>query len=265
MTSSAASGAELQVRRYAVVIGVNQPAREGQKPLRFADDDAVRFHTLFRQLSGDAALFSLLDEETQRIYPEVVGEAEIPDERAIFDRFQQMFERIAADERSGVRTELYFVYSGHGYVDDRGEGHLGLHGATLSRSELYDQILSRSPARVNHVIVDACDAYFFVQSRGDPRIEQLLQQRAQDYLDRQSLARYPNTGAILSTASAAESHEWSEIRAGVFSHEVRSALLGAADADEDARISYQELEAFVLAANAGVAHVAAERAVFVRP
>jgi hypothetical protein len=253
------------VRRYSVVIGVNQPAKEGQKPLRFADDDAARFFALLKQLPGEASLFSLFDADTQALYPELVAEAELPEKELILARLTQMFERMAADRKQGVAAELYFIYSGHGFVDDHGEGHLGMKGAPFSRTELYNEVLSRSPARINHVIVDACDAYFFVQSRGtDEEVERLLERRAQDYLDRQTLSRFPNTGAILSTASAAESHEWSEIKAGVFSHEVRSALIGAADADQDSRISYDEMEAFVLSANAGVKHAGAERAVFVR-
>lgn len=252
-------------RRYAVVLGVNKPARSDQRPLRYADDDAVRFYEVFRQLSGEAALFALLDDETQHMFPEVVAEAELPSKKLLFERLDRMFEQIAADRARGLSTELYLVYSGHGYVDERGEGRLGLEDGTLTRTELYEEILGKSPAHVNHVIVDACDAYFFVQSRGDdPKVEALLNARAREFLDRQTLARFPNTGAILSTASAAETHEWSEIRGGVFSHEVRSALLGAADADQNGAISYDELEAFVLAANLGVRHAGASRAVFVR-
>ncbi|MFO0727266.1 MAG: caspase family protein [Myxococcota bacterium] len=253
------------VRRYAIIIGVNDPFTSAQKPLSYADDDAVRFYSLFRELPGEAALFTLLDEETQRLYPEAAPEAELPEKEAIFARADRMFQAIAADKARGVSTELYLIYSGHGLVDERGEGRLGLRGGTFSRTELYERFLARSPASVNHLIVDACDAYFFVQARGnDPDVDQMLSARAREFLDRQTLARFPTTGAILSTASMAESHEWSEIKGGVFSHQVRSAILGAADADGDGRISYDELEAFVLAANLGVKHAGASRAVFVR-
>lgn len=260
------AGAPSTTRRYAIVIGVNDPFAAGQKPLHYADDDAVRFYGLFREMAGSAALFTLLDEETQRMWPELVAEAELPEKAAILERTERVFEQIAADEKRGVGTELYFVYSGHGLVDEQGEGRLGLRGDTFSRSELYEQVLARSPADVNHLIIDACDAYFFVQSRGnDPDIDRRLTERAREILDQQTLTRFPNTGAVLSTASQAESHEWSEIKGGVFSHQVRSAILGAADADGDGRIRYDELEAFVLAANLGVQHVGASRAVFVKP
>jgi hypothetical protein len=259
------SSGDAMVRRYSVVIGVNRPAKGDQRALSYADDDAVRFFDVFREVSKDAALFALLDAETQRSHPAAVGDAELPNEALILERLDQMFSRMKADAGQGLRTEFYLVYSGHGYVDDHGEGNLGLQDGTFTRSELYDRVLARSPADVNHVIIDACDAYFFVQSRGtDAEVEALLSQRAREFLDRQTLARFPNTGAILSTASAAESHEWSEIEGGVFSHSVRSGLLGAADADSDGAISYDEIESFVLAASAGVKHVAASRAIFVQ-
>lgn len=252
-------------RRYAVVIGVNEPGRTGQSPLSYADDDAARFFAFFSVVSRDAALLSLLDDETQKLYPEAVAVADLPEEARVLERVDALFERIRADNRDGHETEFYFVYSGHGFVDDHGEGHLALRGGTMSRTELYERIIERSPAKVNHLIIDACDAYYVVNSRGGEDIGKLLEKRAQEFLARQTLDSFPNTGAILSTASKAESHEWSEIRAGVFSHGVRSALVGAADADQDGRVSYTELEAFVLAAISGVQHADANRAVFVRP
>jgi hypothetical protein len=54
---------------------------------------------------------------------------------------------------------------------------------------------------------------------------------------------------VLSTSSAQNSHEWEAFGAGVFSHEVRSAMRGAADLDGDGAVSYEELTAFVYTAN----------------
>ena len=61
-----------------------------------------------------------------------------------------------------------------------------------------------------------------------------------------------NLGLVLSTSSARESHEWDGFEGGVFSHEIRSGLYGAADADGDGRVSYREIAAFVVRANAAV-------------
>ena len=49
-----------------------------------------------------------------------------------------------------------------------------------------------------------------------------------------------------------ESHEWAGFEAGVFSHEIRSGLYGAADADGDGQVSYREISAFVARANAAI-------------
>jgi hypothetical protein len=61
-----------------------------------------------------------------------------------------------------------------------------------------------------------------------------------------------NAGLILSTSGRADVHEWAQLLSGIFSYEVRSGLLGAADLDDDMRITYAELDAFVAAANAKI-------------
>ena len=50
---------------------------------------------------------------------------------------------------------------------------------------------------------------------------------------------------FLSTSAEGEAFEWSDIQSGIFSHVVRSGLLGAADANADGSVSYLELAAFV--------------------
>jgi len=70
---------------------------------------------------------------------------------------------------------------------------------------------------------------------------------------------------LFSTSSAKESHEWAGFQAGVFSHEVRSGLYGAADADGDGRVSYREIGAFIQQANAAVANERFRPDVYVKP
>jgi hypothetical protein len=55
----------------------------------------------------------------------------------------------------------------------------------------------------------------------------------------------PNVGVFLSTSAEGEAYEWSEIQSGIFSHLVRSGLMGAADANADGAVSYLELAGFV--------------------
>ncbi|MCA9671013.1 MAG: hypothetical protein KC503_35695, partial [Myxococcales bacterium] len=68
-----------------------------------------------------------------------------------------------------------------------------------------------------------------------------------------------------STSSARESHEWAAIQAGVFSHEVRSGLYGAADANGDGQVSYREIAAFVQRANASIPNERYRPRVYARP
>jgi hypothetical protein len=57
---------------------------------------------------------------------------------------------------------------------------------------------------------------------------------------------------FLSTSADGEAFEWSEIQSGIFSHVVRSGLLGGADANGDGQVSYLELAAFVDTATSDV-------------
>jgi hypothetical protein len=68
----------------------------------------------------------------------------------------------------------------------------------------------------------------------------------------------------LSTSADGEAFEWSEIQSGIFSHVVRSGLLGAADADRDGTVSYLELAAFVATATAEVKNPNMRPQVFAR-
>ncbi len=85
------------------------------------------------------------------------------------------------------------------------------------------------------------------------------------FLRNESIGRYPNTGVLLATASSTETHEWSRIEAGLFSHQVRSALAGAADVSRDGAVSYPEVAAYISAANSKVKNRRAALSVFARP
>ena len=233
--------------RFAVVIGNNRPeggggGGSGQATLRFADDDALATQRLLAEAGVESALLTTFDGETARLAGDVrpSGPATWPALVATLERF---FARMHGD------SELFLFYSGHGDVA-HGEGYVLLEDRRLSRSMLY-QLLARSPARRNHVVVDACKSYFLAFERG-PGGERAAYARA--FAETQVPAALANTGFVLSTSSDRDSHEWERYQAGVFSHEVRSALRGAADLDGDGRVSYGELGAFLATANQGIAN-----------
>jgi hypothetical protein len=232
-------------RRFAVVVGWNAPPRADLPTLRYADDDAVRWTVLLRSFGVDVHLLTALDPESRRLYGSGAPAAQAPTRRALQAAMQQVTARMAAARAQGTRTVLYFVYAGHGDAED-GEGYVALADGRFFRRDLEKEVLARSPADVNHVVVDACRSFYFVYGRGPGGQRKPWQG---SYFSTEMTARFPNTGFLLSTSSGAASHEWEEFQAGIFSHEVRSGLWGAADADGDGRIDYRELEAFVRVAN----------------
>ena len=243
--ADAESGAG-DVRRFAIVIGNNQPEEPQGAVLRYADDDAVATHRLLEEAGVDSTLFVRLDEDSRRLYPKLVEHG--PPRSQDIDRvFARTFSNIRESNERGTRTELLVFYSGHGDVD-QGEGYVVLEDGRLTRSRLY-ALLAQSPAAQNHVFVDACKSYYLAFDKGPGGHRSPY---AQSYIGQSIPANLSNTGFVLSTSSDRDSHEWERFQAGILSHELRSALRGAADVNGDGSVTYAELGAFLTAANRSI-------------
>ncbi len=238
--------------QYALIVANNASNDPKVPALKFADDDGARYYELFAPQSREVVLLWVLDDETQRRHPGLAARTRPPTRRELLEALARLNEAMAADRKRGDEPVLYFVFTGHGQRGQAGEGSISLLGESFTRSELYEQVLAKSEAAYLHLIVDACDSYFFVNSRGSLPVAKAQADAVLSYLDEKTLARYPNVGVVLSTNNQQESHEWSAISAGVFSHQVRSALAGAADVNGDGRVEYSELRAFVAAANSRI-------------
>ena len=123
-------------------------------------------------------------------------------------------------------------------------------------------MLDQVPATRIHFIVDACYSFLVAYGRGPGGQRRPLDEGFSQALQ---LSTDPRVGLLLSTSSARESHEWEGIQGGVFSHEVRSGLYGAADADGDGEVSYREIAAFVQRANAAIPNERFRPDVWARP
>ena len=234
------------VARFALVVGHNRPPRPDLPTLRYADDDAVRWSVLLRTHGARVELLTELDEESQRLYGTTLPLFSRPSSAALRASMARLAGAIRSARAAGQRTVFYFVYAGHGDADDGGEGSLALADGPLTRAAFDQQVLAVSPADSNHVLIDACRAFYFVYDRGPGGSRRPFPGR---YFASGLASAHRNTGFLLATSSGAPSHEWEEFQAGIFSHEVRSGLLGAADADGDGRISYRELASFLEVAN----------------
>jgi len=241
-------------RRYALIIGHNgPPAGEGSErpsPLRFADDDALAFYELRLELGDEAILLASPDADTRRRYPQSVDAVRPPTLAALDAAMAHLAAKMQADARAGRTSVFFFFYSGHGASGADGQAALTLLDGSLSRRMLYERVLDRAPADVIHLFVDACHAEAVVRPRdGDARPVPLSQDDVAAYVSQATLGRYRQVGVAIASSDDASAHEWDLYQSGVFTHEVISALRGAADINGDGRVEYSELAAFLAAAN----------------
>jgi hypothetical protein len=244
--AKAGPAAPAGVARFALVVGYNQAPRADLVTLRYADDDAVRWSVLMRTFGARVELLTELDDESRRLYADSVAAPAAPTAAGLRAAMARLANGIATARAAGQRTAFYFIYAGHGDTGDDGEGYVTLADGRFHRGDLGTQVLAISGADTNHVVVDACRAFYFVYDRGAGGTRRPFEGR---YFASGLATRFRNTGFLLATSSGAPSHEWEEFQAGIFSHELRSGLLGAADVDGDGRVGYRELAAFVEVAN----------------
>lgn len=261
---------------YAIVIGNNAPPRSGTsetlQPLRYADDDAVRYYQLFSR-TAETHLLVVLDTQTQRRYPGLAAHAQPPTVDNLRRVVEDLRTKMTRDRQRGDRPILYFVFSGHGARDDHGQAFLVLLDGALTQTTLYEDVLARMPTTFTHLIVDACHAGGVVGVRGggffareaDATSVSITSAEVEPILQATPLARYPQIGVILATTLGQEAHEWSQIESGVFTHELLSGLQGAADVNGDLVIEYTEIQAFVAAANRDIKDPRAIPQVIARP
>ena len=256
----AARAARAERLTYTVAIGNNQPPTTEKQlaPLRYADDDAIRYMELFGRLPGRAWLLTALDAHSARRHPDWARKAEPPSLVRLREVVRILSAQIARDQARGAEPVVFLTYSGHGGITEQGEYYLALSDGLLTRSVLYDEVLEPLKNAEVHLLIDSCHAGGVVGARGafdhelDATSVPLPQADKDALLSRYSLARFPNVGVLVATTEGQEAHEWSRIEAGVFTYELSSALLGAADVNGDLRIEYGEVAAFIAAANEAI-------------
>ncbi len=251
--------APVSTARFALILGVNRSVDSDAALLRYADDDAAKYLALFRGLGARTYLLARLDENTERLHPQASAEAREPTRAELGRTLEQLQLDMALAAKRHLRTILYVVYSGHGNVDN-GRAYLALEDARLFGADLDQLVFDRIPASEYHVIVDACDSYLLAEARGPGGKRRPIHGFAAG-----GIRPRDNLGLLFSTSSARESHEWAGVEGGVFSHEVRSGLYGAADADGDGVVTYQEIVAFIQRANAAIPGERFRPEVYARP
>ena len=232
---------------FAVIIGNNQSLGRRRPDLHYADDDAARYFEILQTMApGRVTLLADFDRDTARLFPNAKAQASPPKRRSLLALGQRLANETRAARAAGHEVEVYFVFAGHGDVAE-GQGFIELSDGRFSSNEL-KAWLGAIPFTRAHVILDSCNSFFMLGVRKPGGRHFATSEDA----SRSLAERLPNVGVFLSTSAEGEAFEWSEIQSGIFSHVVRSGLLGAADANADGVVSYLELAAFVQTATAGV-------------
>ncbi|HEY3494940.1 MAG TPA: hypothetical protein VGK73_09650 [Polyangiaceae bacterium] len=244
---------------FAVVVGNNRSLGRRRPDLHYADDDAARYFEILQTVApGRVTLLADFDRDSERLFPQARAHGSAPTLRNLQAAGKKLAEQVRAARAAGHETELYFVFAGHGDVAE-GEGFIEL-GDAQFRSRDLERWLRAIPFTRAHVILDSCNSFFMLGVRKPGGRHFATSEDAARSLS----SRLPNVGVFLSTSAEGEAFEWSEIQSGIFSHVVRSGLLGAADADGDGSVSYVELAAFVDTATADVRNPGMRPHVFAR-
>lgn len=248
-------------RPAPVALVIAQPEADvpGLAPLRWADDDGLRWAETLTRLGAEVELLGSLDAETAATAGEWKARLRPATSAELDAAVARMAARIAAEPG----REALFVYVGHGTTDAQGRDQLTLQGSRLDRAALAVRVVAKLPAAHLHLLIDACRAGGVVGHRGSEDEAVLAQLRT--LLDREQSGFGPHVGVLWAQSADGRTHEWSRLRAGVFSHVVRSGLLGGADSNRDDAISWGELEAFVVAALGGIQDVRARLEVHASP
>jgi hypothetical protein len=269
--------ARAEARVHALIIGSNQAHfSDGAKldtalpALHYADDDAAAFHEFIAPIAASLELLTVLDRETQALYPDLASRAGVPTLEAVKRAVAALKQRILASQSRRDRQVVFVFFSGHGALGDDGRPALGLFDGGLTQDFLYHEILAQLPADELHLLVDACHAEAIVRPRDaapqlEARIVPISVDRANQFLVQTTLTRFPHVGAIVAASTDNKAHEWDRLRHGIFTHELLSALRGAADVNRDRRLEYSEVYAFMSAANREVADVRARLSVVAKP
>jgi hypothetical protein len=244
---------------FAVVIGNNKSLGRRRPELRYADDDAARYFEILQAMApGRVSLLADFDRDSERLFPGPRAQSKLPSRANLDALGRTLAADVAAARAAGHETDVYFVFAGHGDVAE-GEGFIELSDTRFRAREL-ESWLRTIPFSRGHLILDSCNSFFMLGVR-KPGGRHFA---TPDDAARALAARLPNVGVFLSTSAEGEAFEWSEIQSGIFSHVLRSGLLGAADENGDGAVSYLELAAFVDTATADVKNPSMRPYVFAR-
>lgn len=213
------SARALPEHTWVVAIGHDQGAR-GEVGLLYAESDARAFAEVLRQQGRVSSQRTVL----------VLGE----DAASVRHTLQEVNATIRTQAGEGHPTALVVFYSGHA---DATALHLG--DTELPFEEL-KTLVEGSPAGVRLLVLDACRSGAVTRVKGVTAAES-FRISLWDELASEGLA------ILTSSAAGESSQESDELRGSFFTHHLVNALRGAADQDDDGKVTLTEAYSYAYA------------------
>jgi hypothetical protein len=211
---AAPAASQTRLHRYALLIGVADGGA-GRPLLRYAASDARAMGRVLETLGGVAPGDAIFVSD--------------PTRAAVDQGFAAVEARLRDEKASGVRRELLVYYSGHSDED----------GLLLGRDRYaYDELrgrIQRTPADLRLVILDSCASGAFTRHKGGSKRPPFLLDSSIDMRGHAFLT---------STSADEQAQESDRIAASFFTYYLLSGLRGAADVNQDRRVTLQEAYQF---------------------
>ncbi len=245
---------------FVIAVGNNNSPKLGRPQLKYADDDAARAVETFLSATGTrhVELLTTMDDDSARLHAGLLAQAKPATRAEVTSAFARLADWGKERRAAGVRTRGYFIFAGHGDVE-QGEGFIEFEDGPLRASD-FEALLARAGVDELHVVLDSCNSWFVLNPRKAGGRLFPTPKEATEALR----ARLPNVGVLLSTSAESETYEWSELQSGIFSYAFRSGLVGGADVKVDGEVSYEELAAFIDVATRAIKNPAFRPRIFAR-
>jgi len=205
---------DLYTRRFAFLVGANNGGKD-RITLRYAVDDAKAVQKVFEEMGG--------------LFPEDCRFLADPTRKAFLSEIIALNEQIQLAKEKFRRVEVIFYFSGHS-----DEESLFLGEERISYVEFREMITSMG-ADVRIGILDSCASGALTLPKGVIKKPPFLMDTAYD------MKGY----AFITSSSATEAaQESGRLKRSFFTHNLISAMRGAADRNQDGRITLNEAYQF---------------------
>jgi hypothetical protein len=205
---------EMYTQRFAFIVGSNNGG-PGRVKLLFAVNDARAFRKVLEDMGG--------------VQPENTLFLAEPNREIFAAEMKVLAERVAQAREIFRRVEVIFYYSGHS-----DEENLLLDGERVSYRELR-RAVTMIDADVRIAILDSCASGAFTQTKGVTRRSPFLIDTAYNM----------KGNAFMTSSSASEAaQESSRLKGSFFTHYLVAGMRGAADMNQDGRITLNEAYQF---------------------